>query len=296
MEKFTKELEPKLNSIFSDTSFCIKEAWKKEVEKFNEAEKSLGLQNIKLEKTIACLNNVMVTQKMKLEDQAKTINSLQDKNQAQTLEIDFIHKKLEGQQLQIDILEAEKKSLDARFNEVNLKLKQQRQVSNGEIPPLIPDQVEDKVKKGRNPSTPSENETEPKIPSFDQEQKRYACTGCLHNWYHHKPLRAPGTFVKTFGSVHRLRIHAYEHKHLMHQTQENRHVISSRMSECDSHCIKTGELRIFDCTARIDDDWICHQKFHCRLHYDRHIEIDHANIKALDKYSLAKLYEKYFKK
>ena len=255
---------------------------------------------------------------MKLEDQAKTINSLQDKNQAQTLEIDFIHKKLEGQQLQIDILEAEKKSLDARFNEVNLKLKQQRQVSNGEIPPLIPDQIEDEVKKEQNPSTPlenitqplvskqekylkrsgnpSENETEPKIPSFDQEQKRYVCTGCLHNWYHHKPLRAPGTFVKTFGSVHRLRIHAYGHKHLMHQTQEGRHVISSKMSECDSHCIKTGELRIFDCTARIDDDWICHQKFHCRLHYDRHIEIDHANIKSLDKYSLAKLYEKYFKK
>ena len=163
MEKFTKELEPKLNSIFSDTSFCIKEAWKKEVEKFNEAEKSLGLQNIKLEKTIACLNNVMVTQKMKLEDQAKTINSLQDKNQAQTLEIDFIHKKLEGQQLQIDILEAEKKSLDARFNEVNLKLKQQRQVSNGEIPPLIPDQIEDEVKKEQNPSTPLENITQPLV-------------------------------------------------------------------------------------------------------------------------------------
>ena len=66
----------------------------------------------------------MVTQNMKLGDQAKTINSLQDKNQALTLEIDFIHKKLEGQQLQIDILETEKKSLDARFNEVNLKLKQ----------------------------------------------------------------------------------------------------------------------------------------------------------------------------
>ena len=82
----------------------------------------------------------------------------------------------------------------------------------------------------------------------------------------------------------------------MHQTQDGRHIIPSKMSECDSHCIKTGKPRIFDCTARIDDDWICHQKFHCRLHYDRHIEIDHANIKALDKYSLAKLYEKYFKK
>ena len=170
MEKFTKELEPKLSSIFSDTSFCIKEAWKKEVEKFNEAEKSLGLQNIKLEKTIAGLNNVMASQKMKLEDQAKTINSLQDKNQALILEIDFIHKKLEGQQLQIDILEAEKKSLDARFNEVNLKLKQQRQVNNDEIPPLIPDQVEDKVKKERNPSTPLENIPQPSTLVSKQEK------------------------------------------------------------------------------------------------------------------------------
>jgi len=119
---------------------------------------------------------------------------------------------------------------------MNLKLKQQRQVSNGKIPPLNPDQVEDEVNKEQNPSTPlenipqpstlvskqeknlkrsgqtsgnpSESETQPKIPSFDQEQKRYVCTGCLHNWYHNKPLRVPGTFVKTFGSVHRLRIHA----------------------------------------------------------------------------------------
>ena len=67
------------------------------------------------------------------------------------------------QQLQLDILEAEKKSLDARFNEMNLKLKQQRQVSNGEIPPLIPDQVEDKVKKERNPSTPLENIPKPLV-------------------------------------------------------------------------------------------------------------------------------------
>ena len=47
----------------------------------------------------------------------------------------------------------------------------------------------------------------------------------------------------------------------------------------------------FKYTARLAD-CICHTKFHCRLHYDRHIEIDHANIKVLDKYNLAKLYEK----
>ena len=50
----------------------------------------------------------------------------------------------------------------------------------------------------------------------------------------------------------------------------------------------------FKCTARLAD-WICHTKFHCRLHYDRHIEIDHVNVKALDKYNLAKIYEKHSK-
>ena len=92
------------------------------------------------------LNIVMSTQNTKLEAHEKTIKSLGDKNLAQTLEIDFIRKKLAGLQLQIDILEAEKKSLDARFNEVNLKLKQQRQASDGEIPPLIPDEVEKRNK------------------------------------------------------------------------------------------------------------------------------------------------------
>ena len=92
------------------------------------------------------LNIVIAAGNTKLEAQEKTIKSLEDKNLAQSLEIDFIHKKLAGLELQIDILEAEKKSLDARFNEVNLKLKQQRQASDGEIPPLIPDEVEKRNK------------------------------------------------------------------------------------------------------------------------------------------------------
>ena len=307
MEKSTNEIEKKFE-LLRDTTFDIKQAWKKEVERFNEAEKLLGLQNIRLEKKISSLNNAMAAQNIKIEDQVKIIKSLHDKNQAQTVEIDFIHKKLEGQQLQIDILEAEKKSLDARFNEVNLKLKQQRQASNGEIPPFIPNQEE--VKKEQNSSIslddipqssttaskqeknlkrsadPSKCETEPKKTFFDEEPKRYVCTACLEDWYHQEPRRAPGAIVKTFLSVHRLKSHVSIHR----GRQE-------RQSVCDSDCMGTGETneRKFECTARIADNWICHQKFHCRLHYDRHIEIDHANIQALDKYSLAKLYRKHFK-
>ena len=325
MEKSKKEIEKKLELI-RDTTFDIKQAWKKEVERFNETEKLLGLQNIRLEKKISSLNNAMAEQNLKIEDQVKTIKSLQDLNQAQTVEIDFLHKKLEGQQLQIDILEAEKKSLDARFNEINLKLKQQQQVSNGEIPPLIPNQEE--VKKEQNSSIPLENttsipqpipqpvpqpsttaskqekklkrsadlpecETEPKKTSFDEEPNRFICVVCLEDWYNREPRRAPGAIVKTFLSVHRLR----NHVRLLHQGQgEFRHINLSKKGECDSDCMETGEQKKFKCTARVADNWNCHQKFHCRLHYDRHIEIDHANIQALDKYSLAKLYEKHFKK
>ena len=312
MEKSTKEIEKKLE-LLRDTTFDIKQVWKNEVERFNETEKLLGLQNIRLEKKISSLNNAMAAQNVKIEDQVKTIKSLQDKNQAQTVEIDFIHKKLEGKQLQIDILEAEKKSLDARFNEVNLKLKQQRQASNGEIPPLIPNQEE--VKKEQNfsipfddipqPSTtaskpeknlkrsadPSEMETEPKKTSFDQEHKRLICVVCLEDWYNREPRRAPRTFVKTFQSLRYLQ----NHVSLLHQGRgEGRHITLSKKGECDSDCMETDEPKKFECTARLAD-WNCHKKFHCRLHYDRHIEIDHANIQALDKYSLAKLYRKHFK-
>ena len=328
MEKSTKEIEKKLELLLTsirDSTFDIKQAWKNEVERFNEAEKLLGLQNIRLEKKISSLNNAMAAQNIKIEDQVKTIKYLQDKNQAQTLEIDFIHKKLEGQKLQIDILEAEKKSLDARFNEVNLKLKQQRQANNGEIPPLIPNQEE--VKKEQNSSIPLENttsipqpvprplpqksttaskqeknlkrsadppecETEPKKTSFEVLHQRYICVVCLEDWYKREPRRAPRAFVKTFRSLQYLK----NHVRLQHKgCGEFRYIDLSKKGECDSDCMETDAPKKFKCTARLAD-WTCHTKFHCRFHYDRHIDIDHANIQALDKYSLAKLYEKHFKK
>ena len=333
MEKYTKTIETQLEGI--------KDAWKKEVEKFCEAEKLLQFENkahklkiIELEKQNTSLKNVIATQKTKLEAQEKTIKPLQDKNQAQTIEIDFMHKKLEGQQLQIDILEAEKKSLDARFNEVNLKLKQQRQASHGEIPPLIPDQVEKmevdfnplsfraqpekELKKEQSSSVPlvnvpqstasqstqaknlkrpadTETETEPTNSPSNREEKRYVCGLCLKDWYQHKPLQAPRNIVKSFTTRSRL------HNHVRQFHPDNTGLKSRDAgTSCDSDCpltIATGETKPkrFKCNA-FTRNGHCHERFKCRLHYDRHIEIDHANISALDKYSLADLYEKHFKK
>ena len=342
MEKYTKAIDRKLEDI--------KDVWKKEVEKLCEAEKLLESENkaqklkiLELEKQNVSLKNVIAGQKTKLEAQEKTIKPLQDKNQAQTIEIDFIHKKLEGQQLQIDILEAEKKSLDARFNEVNLKLKQQQQASHGEIPPLIPDQVEKmevdinplsfraqpekEVKKEQSSSVPlvnvpqstasqstqaknlkrsaepayfsptdtSESETEPENPPSNREQKRYVCGICLKAWYKHKPLKAPRNFVKSFTTSSLLQCHVLRH-------HPDKTGLKSRDAGtfCNSGCpltIATGETKPkrFKCTVRTKNG-LCGGRFKCRLHYDRHIEIDHANISALDKYSLADLYEKHFKK
>ena len=378
MEKYTKTIETQLEGI--------KDAWKKEVEKFCEDEKLLQSENkahklkiIELEKQNTSLKNVIATQKTKLEAQEKTIRPLQDKNQAQKIEIDFIHKKLEGQQLQIDILEAEKKSLDARFNEVNLKLKQQRQASHGEIPPLIPDQVEkmkvdynplsfgaqpekdvkneqsysvplvntpqstapqpsqaknlkrpaDQASVGRPkiarplpvfvpeqlrtkiqkfaeyprtscpvqqaPAADTETETETKNPPSNGEEKRYVCSLCLKDWYQHNSLQAPRNIVKSFTTRSRL------HNHVRQFHPDNTGLKSRDAgTSCDSDCpltIATGETKPkkFKCNA-LTRDGHCHERFKCRLHYDRHIEIDHANISALDKYSLADLYEKHLKK
>ena len=337
MEKYTKAIDVK----------DIRDVWKKEIEKFCEAEKLLESENKahrlkieELEKQNVSLKNVIAGQKTKLEAQEKTIKPLQDKNQAQTIEIDFIHKKLEGQQLQIDILKAEKKSLDARFNEVNLKLKQQRQASHGEIPPLIPDQEEKMevdfnplssraqpekaVKKkqsssvplvnvpqstasqstqAKNLKRPAEIETEPTNSPSNREEKRYVCGLCLKDWYQHKPLQAPRNFVKSFTTWSRLKNHVrqfHPDKFVIQDKTCFKIMLDGAGALCDSYCsltIATGETkpRRFKCNAHTRDG-LCHMRFKCRLHYDRHIEIDHANISALDKYSLADLYEKHCKK
>ena len=316
MEKSINAIETKLDSIFRNTSSCIIDSWKKEEEKFCGEIKAHKQKIIELEKKNMSLNIVIAAGNTKLEAQEKTIKSLEDKNLAQSLEIDFIHKKLAGLELQIDILEAEKKSLDARFNEVNLKLKQQRQASDGEIPPLIPDQVENEIKKEHNYSVPlintpqsnqvknlkrpaetSEGETEPESSPSSRERKRYVCGVCLENWYQQK-WKAPRNIVKTFATWSRLENH-FRGNH-PDKCDGGWGTLLGAGALCDSNCtvsIAPGETKPkkFKCTALIDS-YVCHKKFKCRYHYDRHIEIDHANIAALDKYSLADLYEKHFKK
>ena len=284
---------------------------------------------------------------------------MQDKYEAQRSEIDFIHKKLEEQQMKIDILEAEKKSFEARFNEVNLKLKQQQlkqQASHAEIPPHIPDksekmevnlnpvspsvQPEKDVKKEQSSSVPlvnrpqstpaqakqqqstapeptqakteptepaepayfsttdtSDSETEQENPpSSNQEQKRFVCGICLKDWYRQKTLKSPRNIVKSFTTKNLLKCHVFR-QHT--NTKKGTDPTGARAS-CHSNCpvtMATGETKPkrFKCTARTRNG-LCHERFKCRLHFDRHIAIDHANISALDKYSLADLYKKYFKK
>ena len=220
----------------------------------------------------------MSTQNTKLEAHEKTIKSLGDKNLAQTLEIDCIHKKIAGLQLQIDILEAEKKSLDARFNEVNLKLKQQRQASDGEIPPLIPDEVEKEIKKEQNSSVPlvntpqssqvknlkrsaetSEGETEPESSPSSRERNRYVCDVCLENWYQQK-WKAPGNIVKSFSTWSRLQNHFIRNHPEKFEGLNALPVGAGAL--CDSNCtesIATGETKPkkFKCTARTSDGF-CH--------------------------------------
>ena len=321
MEKYTNVIEANLEEI--------KNTWKKEVEKFNEAEKLLKSGN--------------KTQKLKIAELVEQNLSLEDTIAAQKRKIEAQEQTIKEQQLQIDILEAEKKSFEARFNEVNLKLKQQQlkqQASHAEIPPLHPDQIEKEVKKEQSSSVPvpvmvrvplvntpqstfpqakqqqstapqpsqaknlkrpadtatdtSESETEPENPPPNQEQKRYVCGFCLDNWYQHETLKAPRNIVKSFITVSRLQYHIRQN----HPDKIGLIFHAGSGAVCDSDCsIATGETKPkrFKCTARTSEG-PCHEKFQCRFHYDRHIAIDHANISALDKYSLADLYKKHLKK
>ena len=337
MEKYTKAIETNLEEI--------KDAWKREVEKNSEAEKLHAAENkdqklkiVELEKQNESLKNVIAARKMELKAQEKTMKPMQDKYEAQRSEIDFIHKKLEEQQSKIDILEAEKKSFEARFNEANLKLRHQQlkqQASQGEIPPLIPDQVEKMevnlnplspsvqpekdVKKEQSSSVPlvntpqstepqstppqptqaktepayfsptdsSESETEPENPSSNREQKRFVCGNCLKDWYQHKTLKSPRNIVKSFTTKNLLKCHIFR----QHTDKTDARI------RCYSDCpvtMATGETKPkrFKCTARTRNG-PCHERFKCRLHLDRHYEIDHANISALDKYALADLCKKH---
>ena len=323
MEKYTNVIEANLEEI--------KNTWKKEVEKFNEAEKLLESGN--------------KTQKLKIAELVEQNLSLKDTIAAQDRKIEAQEQTIKEQQLQIDILEAEKKSFEARFNEVNLKLKQQQlkqQASHAEIPPLRPDQIEKEVKKEQSSSVPvpimvrvplvntpqstfpqakqqqstapqssqaknlkrpadtatdtSESEVEPENPPPNQEQKRYVCGFCLDNWYQHETLKAPRNIVKSFITVSRLQYHIRQN----HPHKIGLIFRAGSGAICDSNCIvpiATGETKPkrFKCTARTSEG-PCHEKFQCRFHYDRHIAIDHANISALDKYSLADLYKKHLKK
>ena len=335
MEKHLKAVEMNLEDI--------KDAWKREVEKNSKAEKLHAAENkaqklkiSELEKQNESLKNVIAARKMELKAQEKTMKPMQDKYEAQRSEIDFIHKKLEEQQSKIDILEAEKKSFEARFNEANLKLRHQQlkqQASQGEIPPLIPDQAE-KMEVNLNPLSPSvqpekdvkreqsssvplvntpqstppeptqaktepayfsptdtsESETEPENPSSNREQKRFVCGICLKDWYRHKTLKSPRNIVKSFTTKNLLNCHVFR----QHKDK------TGARTRCYSDCpvtMATGETKPkrFKCTA-LTRNGLCHERFKCRLHFDRHVEIDHANISALDKYTLADLYKKHLKK
>ena len=128
------------------------------------------------------------------------------------------------------------------------------------------------------------------------DQKRFVCIICLKKSYKKRPLKDPAAVVKTFATVPRL----INHIKLWHPGKLD---IVLRKGSCDSDCkISIGESKPNElkCTARIADGRICHQEGHnnfkCRFHFDRHTEIDHANIQELDKYALADLYEKHFKK
>ena len=317
MEKYTKAMET-IEKIIEKNLEDIKVAWKKEVEKFNETEKLLESRN--------------KAQKLKIAELVKQNLILEDTIAGQKRAIEAQAKTLKEQQLQIDISEAEKKSFEARFNELNLKLKQQQlkqQASYTEIPPLIPDRMEKEVKKEQRSSVPlvnttqstlpqakqqqstapqssqaknrkrpadtaTESETEPENPPSNQEQKRYVCGFCLDNWYQNETLKAPRNIVKSFITVSRLQYHIRQN----HPEKIGLIFCACSGYICDSNCIvSTGETKPkrFKCTAHTSEG-PCHEKFQCRFHYDRHIAIDHANISALDKYSLADLYKKYLKK
>lgn len=128
MEKYTKAVEKKVDSLLNETLSNIKRTLKREAEKLHESENETHKQKeIDLERKNASLCTAIAAQKIKLEDHQKAIKSLQDINQRQKSGIDIIHKKLEDQVLKIDILKAEKKTLDARVNELQLKLRQQQQ-------------------------------------------------------------------------------------------------------------------------------------------------------------------------
>ena len=151
MEKYTKVIETNLEEI--------KNAWKKEVEKFNEAEKLLESGN--------------KAQKLKIAELVKQNLIQEDTIAGHKRRIEAQENTMKEQQLQMDILEAEKKSFEARFNEVNLKLKQQqlkKQANYTEIPPLIPDRMEKEVKKEQSSSVPLVNTPQSTLSQTKQQQ------------------------------------------------------------------------------------------------------------------------------
>ena len=163
--------------------------------------------------------------------------------------------------------------------------------------PLVNTPQSSQVKNLKRSAETSEGETEPESSPSSRERKRYVCDVCLENWYQQK-WKAPGNIVKSFSTWSRLQNHFIRNHPEKFEGLNALPVGAGAL--CDSNCtesIATGETKPkkFKCTARTSDGF-CHQKFKCRYHYDRHIEIDHANIAALDKYSLADLYEKHFKK
>ena len=223
-----------------------------------------------------------------------------------------------------------------------------QQASQGEIPPLIPDQAEKMevnlnplspsaqpekdVKKEQSSSVPlvntpqstepqstpsqptqakteptepayfsttdtSDSETEPENPpSSNREQKRFVCGICLKDWYRHKTLKSPRNIVKSFTTKNLLKCHVFRQHSDKTGAMANWHA----RALCHSNCpvtMATGETKPkrFKCNA-LTRNGLCHERFKCRLHFDRHIEIDHANISALDKYTLADLFKKHFKK
>ena len=128
------------------------------------------------------------------------------------------------------------------------------------------------------------------------DQKRFVCNICLKKWYKKRPLKDPAAVVKTFATFPCL----INHVKLWHPRKVD--VVLGKES-CDSDCkisIADSKPKELKCTALIADGRICHQEwrnnFKCRFHFDRHTEIDHANIQELDKYSLADLCDRHFKK
>jgi len=128
MEKYTKAVEKKVDSLLNETVANIKETLKREAKKLHESEDETHKQKeIELERKNESLCIAIAAQRNKLEDHQKSIKSLQGIDQGQKSEIDFIYKKLEDQESKIDRLEAETKTLTARVNELQLKLEQQQQ-------------------------------------------------------------------------------------------------------------------------------------------------------------------------